>query len=581
MTKGMNKGVDLVKENFSRLRSIGGRTMLVWIVGLIAVGALAGCANSPSAKFSGDPSGTSTGTKNDTVGVTSGGPQNTTDSSGKVTGNQVDGAKNHEPLAFALADVVGQNRISINLMWTLVTGFLVMFMQAGFALVETAFCRSKNAAHTMMMNFMVYGLGMLGYWIAGFAFQFGGIGAVTSLGGTPALATQGGEFIVNLAGKPFGLFGTNGFFLAGGNYDVGIAVLFLFQMVFMDTAATIPTGAMAERWKWSAFAVFALFCSTLTYPIFGNWAWGGGWLSQLGVNFGLGHGYADFAGSGVVHAVGGWMGLAGAMVLGPRIGKYNKDGSVNATPGHNLTLAALGTFILAFGWFGFNPGSTLGASGGGLNRIGIIAVDTMLAGAAASFTAMSYTWIKWGKPDAGMMINGLLAGLVAITAPSGFVSPVNSVIIGGIAGVLVIGSVWFFDHIMHVDDPVGAISVHGVCGTWGVISLGLFADGSANYGGLWNGVAGSPKGLFYGDGGQLVAQLIGAIVCFAYVFGLSYVFFRLLDRVLGMRVNPEVEVGGVDIPEMGMLPYPPDWEWPTEDAPTRGPAAPVAAPVGT
>ena len=570
-----------MRQKLSWLRATGARTMLVWVIGLVAVAALAGCANSPSAKFAGDPSGTSTGTKNDTIGVTSGGPQNTTDSSGKVTGNLVDGAKNHEPLAFALADVVGQNRISINLMWTLITGFLVMFMQAGFALVETAFCRAKNAAHTMMMNFMVYGLGMLGYWIAGFAFQFGGIGAVTSLGGTPALATQGGEFIINLAGKPFGLFGTNGFFLAGGNYDVGIAVLFLFQMVFMDTAATIPTGAMAERWKWSAFAVFGLFCSTLTYPIFGNWAWGGGWLSQLGVNFGLGHGYADFAGSGVVHAVGGWMGLAGAMVLGPRIGKYNKDGSVNATPGHNLTLAALGTFILAFGWFGFNPGSTLGASGGGLNRIGIIAVDTMLAGAASSFAAMCYTWIRWGKPDPGMMINGLLAGLVAITAPSGFVSPVNSVIIGAIAGVLVVGSVWFFDHIMRVDDPVGAISVHGVCGTWGVIALGLFADGSANYGGLWNGVTGSPKGLFYGDAGQLMAQVIGAVVCFAYVFGLSYVFFRLLDRVLGMRVTPEVEVGGVDIPEMGMLPYPPDWEWPADDAPSRGPAMPVPAPMGT
>jgi Amt family ammonium transporter len=342
----------------------------------------------------------------------------------------------------------------------------------------------------------------------------------------------------------------------------------------MDTAATIPTGAMAERWKWSGFAVFALFCSTLTYPVFGNWAWGGGWLSQLGANFGLGHGYVDFAGSGVVHAVGGWMGLAGAMVLGPRIGKYNKDGSVNATPGHNLTLAALGTFILAFGWFGFNPGSTLGASGAGLNRIGIIAVDTMLAGAAASFSAMAYTWIRWGKPDPGMMINGLLAGLVAITAPSGFVSPINAVIIGLIAGVLVIGAVWTFDHIFKVDDPVGAISVHGVCGTWGILSVGLFADGTANYGGAWNGVTGSVHGLFYGDPSQLVAQAIGAATCFVYVWGLSYIFFRIVDRVLGMRVTPAVELAGVDIPEMGMIPYPEDWGAPEAPVPPLAPAYP-------
>jgi Amt family ammonium transporter len=553
----------------------GARTMLLLVVVPIAIIFITGCANSPAAHSNGDPSGTGTGTRSDTIGATQGGPQVTTDSSGKVTGDDLQKNKDKEPLAYLLADVVGQNRISANLVWTLVTGFLVMFMQAGFALVETGFTRLKNAGHTMMMNFMVYGLGMLGYFIAGFAFQFGGVGAVASLGGTAPLTGAGGEWVINLFGKPFGLLGTNGFFLAGGTYDVAVAVLFLFQMVFMDTAATIPTGAMAERWKWSGFAVFALFCSTLTYPVFGNWAWGGGWLSQLGANFGLGHGYVDFAGSGVVHAVGGWMGLAGAMVLGPRIGKYNKDGSVNATPGHNLTLAALGTFILAFGWFGFNPGSTLGASGAGLNRIGIIAVDTMLAGAAASFSAMAYTWIRWGKPDPGMMINGLLAGLVAITAPSGFVSPVNSVIIGLIAGVLVIGAVWTFDHIFKVDDPVGAISVHGVCGTWGVLSVGLFADGTANYGGGWNGVTGSVHGLFYGDPGQLVAQLIGAVTCFVYVWGLSYIFFRIVDRVLGMRVTPAVELAGVDIPEMGMIPYPEDWGAPEETpVPPMAPAYP-------
>jgi Amt family ammonium transporter len=363
---------------------------------------------------------------------------------------------------------------------------------------------------------------------------------------------------VTLFDKPFGLLGLNGFFLGGNTYDVSIAVMFLFQMVFMDTAATIPTGAMAERWKFSAFCVFGFFCSTITYPVFGNWAWGGGWLAQLGTNFGLGHGYSDFAGSGVVHSVGAWMGLAGAMILGPRIGKYNKDGSANAIPGHDMTIAMLGTFILAFGWFGFNPGSSLAASGSGALRIGIVAVDTMLAGAAASLSAMLYTWWRAGKPAPGMMVNGILVGLVAITSPSGFVSPINAVIIGLIAGVIVCWGVKFFDKV-HVDDPVGAISVHGLGGVWGVLSVGLFADGTSNYGGSWNGVSGSVTGLFYGDPGQLVAQIIGAITCFVYVFAASYVFFKILEKTIGMRTTAEAELIGLDIPEMGDYAYPKDF----------------------
>ncbi|MDE3074694.1 MAG: ammonium transporter [Chloroflexota bacterium] len=553
----------------------------------LAIVLLAGCGNSFGASAKGDPSGTATGSHGDVVAQVDGAPQYV-DKTGKPTGDvtqaakdkdgnplsEIDANKDKEPLAAALSNVIGQNRIAINIVWTLVTGYLVMFMQAGFATVEAGFTRAKNAAHTMSMNFMIYGLGLLGYFIAGFAFQFGGIGGLATLGGGGAL---GSELTLTIAGKPFGIIGTSGFFLAGGTYDVAIAVMFLFQMVFMDTAATIPTGAMAERWKFSAFAVFGFFCSTLTYPVFGNWAWGGGWLSQLGSNFGLGHGYADFAGSGVVHSVGGWMGLAGAMILGPRIGKYNKDGSSNAIPGHNITLAILGTFILAFGWFGFNPGSTLAASGSGALRIGIIATDTMLAGAAASLTAMLYMWYTKGKPDPGMMANGVLAGLVAITAPSGFVSPVFAVVIGGIAGVLVCWSVWFFDHIAKVDDPVGAISVHGVCGAWGVLSVGLFADGTSNYGGAWNGVSGSVTGLFFGDAGQLAAQVVGVVVCFAYVFGLSYLFFKVVDKVIGLRTAPEVEIGGLDIPEMGALAYPADF-------PLTGPSYPVqgngtAAPV--
>jgi Amt family ammonium transporter len=533
----------------------------------LAAVVLAGCGNSLAATAKGDPAGVATGTKSDVVAVIDGAP---------TTADDIEKAKSSEPLAYALSNVVGQNRIGINFVWTLVAGFLVMFMQAGFALVETGFTRAKSAAHTMTMNFMIYGLGMLGYFVVGFAFQFGGIGGLPTLGGGGALASAG-EVTITLFDKPFGLFGTNGFFLGGGTYDVAIAVMFLFQMVFMDTAATIPTGAMAERWKFSAFCIFGFFCSTLTYPIFGNWAWGGGWLSQLGANFGLGHGYADFAGSGVVHAVGGWMGLAGAIVLGPRIGKFNKDGSANAIPGHNMTIAILGTLILAFGWFGFNPGSTLAASGGGALRIGIIAVNTMLAGAAGSLAAMLYMWIRRGKPDAAMTVNGILAGLVAITAPSGFVSPIFSVVIGLIAGVLVCLSVAFFDNVAKVDDPVGAISVHGVCGTFGLVALGLFADGTSNYGGAWNAVPGSVTGLFFGDPGQLIAQVVGAVTCFAYVGGLSFVFFKVVDKVIGMRTTPEAEIGGLDIPEMGQWAYPADF-------PATGPAhVPPAStmPAGT
>ncbi|HEX8966630.1 MAG TPA: ammonium transporter [Chloroflexota bacterium] len=534
----------------------------------------------------GDPAGTATGSKADVVGQVDGAPQYV-DSSGKPTGDvtqaakdadgntvtEIDTAKTSEPLAYALSNVIGQNRIAINFVWTLVTGYLVMFMQAGFALVETGFTRAKSAGHTMMMNFMVYGLGMLGYFIAGFAFQFGGIGGLATLGGGGALASAG-EVTLTIADKPFGLVGTNGFFLSGGTYDVAIAVMFLFQMVFMDTAATIPTGAMAERWKFSAFAVFAFFVSTLTYPIFGNWAWGGGWLAQLGSNFGLGHGYVDFAGSGVVHSVGGWMALAGAIVLGPRIGKFNKDGSANFIPGHNMTFALLGCFILAFGWFGFNPGSTLAASGSGALRIGIVAVNTMLAGAAGSLSCMLYMWWSKGKPDPTMTANGILAGLVAITAPSGFVSPVSSVIIGLVAGVLVCWAVWFFDNVAKVDDPVGAISVHGVNGAWGVLAAGLFADGTSNYGGTWNAVAGNVTGLFFGDPGQFVAQVIGVVTCFVYVGGLSFVFFKVVDRVIGMRTTPEAELGGLDIPEMGAYGYPIDF-------PGAGPAFPVVAATTT
>jgi Amt family ammonium transporter len=435
-----------------------------------------------------------------------------------------------------------------------VTGYLVMFMQAGFAAVETGLCRAKNANHTFMMNFMVYGFGLFAYWVMGFALQQGGCAPVSTLGGLTPLNS---EFSFNfLGGKTWGLFGQKGFFLSGASYDVGIMVMFLFQMVFMDTAATIVTGAAAERWKFAAFAISSMALAAITYPLYANWAWGGGWTSALGANYGLGHGYCDFAGSGVVHGVGGMSALAVSMIIGPRIGKYNKNGKPNPMPGHDMTMVLLGCFILAFGWFGFNPGSTLGASANGDLRIGTIAVNTMLAGCTGSIASLLYMWIRYGKPDASMAGNGLLAGLVAITAPSGFVNTVGAAIIGFAAGMIVCLSVEFIERVLAVDDPVGAISVHGTCGLWGVISVGLFADGTSNYGGSWNGVNGSVRGLFYGDPSQLVAQLIGCATLVGIVFTLSYVLNWIVDIVVGQRVGAATELEGLDLPEMGALGYP-------------------------
>jgi len=357
-------------------------------------------------------------------------------------------------------------------------------------------------------------------------------------------------------GKTWGIFGQNGMFLSGHTYDVGVMVIFLFEMVFMDTALTIVTGACAERWKFLAFAVSSVLMGAFTYPLYGNWAWGAGWLSQLGTNLGLGKGYCDFAGSGVVHAVGGLTALAVAMIVGPRIGKYNRDGSSNPIIGHDISAVLIGCFILAFGWFGFNPGSTLGASGNGNLRIGSIAVNTMLAGCTGTFGAILYMWGLKGKPDASMSGNGLLAGLVAITAPSGFVNTVGAAIIGLVAGVLVCVSCAFVENVLKVDDPVGAISVHGTNGLWGVLSVGLFADGTSNYGGSWNGVTGSVTGLFYGDTSQLVAQLVGISTLLGFVFTFSFLLNLVLDFFLGQRVSAETEMAGLDIPEMGQLGYP-------------------------
>ena len=478
------------------------------------------------------------------------------DPGGTITGTIADVPAADSKVGVTLPDVAnqaGQNKIAINFTWTLITGFLVMFMQAGFAMVESGLCRAKNANHTYMMNFFVYTCGLFAYWIIGFAIQMGGAAGNSNLGGLQPLAS---EHAISMFGHTWGLWGQAGMFLSGHTYDVGVMVIFLFEMVFMDTALTIVTGACAERWKFLAFTVSSLIMGALTYPLFGNWAWGAGWLSQLGTNLGLGKGYCDFAGSGVVHAVGGITALAVCLIVGPRIGKYNRDGSSNAILGHDVSAVLIGCFILAFGWFGFNPGSTLGASANGNLRIGTIAVDTMLAGCTGTIAAFLYMLMLKGKPDYSMSGNGLLAGLVAITAPSGFVNTVSACIIGFVAGILVCLACAFFENSLKVDDPVGAISVHGVNGLWGVLSVGLFADGTSNYGGSWNGVMGSVTGLFYGDASQLVAQLVGISTLIGVIFSLSIIINLLIEFFIGHRVSAETEMAGLDIPEMGQLGYP-------------------------
>ena len=470
-------------------------------------------------------------------------------------------------------DRMAHNLYSINYVWALVAGFLVMFMQAGFMMVETGLCRAKNSSHTAAMNLMIYPLGGIAFWLYGFAIGWGNWwngpvapGWFPSLG--PGLSVLNGGWgigaAVDAAGKAtgaftYGVIGTTGWFLTGVANDVAVMVLFFFMMVFMDTTATIPTGAMAERWSWKNFVLYG-FWVALPYCLYANWVWGGGWLAQGGLNWGLGHGAVDFAGSGVVHAMGGIIALAGAMVIGPRIGKFDSQGRPKAMPGHSVPMVVAGTFILAFGWFGFNPGSTLAGTD---LRISFVVVNTMLASFAGSLFAMFTLWVKGLKPDSTMMCNGMLAGLVAITAPCAFVNPVGAVIIGAVAGVLVVLSVFFFEA-RGIDDPVGAISVHGTNGLWGVLSVGIFATGE--YGAGWNGVVrdemvklyGSDgvRGLLYGDFSQFFMQAIDCVVVAAFGFVMAYVWFKVSDVITPLRVSKEVEIEGLDGPEMGVLGYP-------------------------
>jgi Amt family ammonium transporter len=468
------------------------------------------------------------------------------DPSGNSTGNisNITAAVAGSPTISEIADQVGKNKIAINFVWVMLTAFLIFFFQAGFAMVETGFTRAKNAMHTMAMNFIVFIIGTIGFYLVGFAFQFGGVGPLSSLGGTAVLNKE-------LAIAGWGIIGYKGFFLSGSTYDVAIFTMFFFQMVFMDTTCTIPTGAMAERVKIKAVIASSFFISMIYYPIYGNWVWGGGWLSQLGIKLGLGHGALDFAGSGVVHAMGGLIALTGAIVLGPRIGKFRRDGKPVAIAGHHIPMAIIGTIILFFGWFAFNAGSTLAGTD---LRLGVVATNTMIAGAFGAVSAMTYMWLRYGKPDPTMMANGALAGLVAITAPCAFVNSISAMIIGLIAGILVCVSIWIIENKFKIDDPVGAISVHGVNGIWGLFALGLFADGS--YGNGINGVEGVVRGLFYGGYGQFFAQLIDIGALLVWGIGTSLIFWKILNKIMKIRVNAADEISGLDIPEMGVLAYP-------------------------
>lgn len=409
-------------------------------------------------------------------------------------------------LAFAEETPVTAEAVQthLNYVWTLVAAFLVFFMQAGFAMVEAGFTRAKNACNILMKNLMDFGMGALGFFFVGFGLMFG---------------------------TSNGWFGTSGFLLAdfGVDADPWVYAFFLFQVVFAATAATIVSGGIAERTKFSAYLVFSALVTAVVYPVFGSWAWGGlykggGWLEGLG--------FIDFAGSTVVHSIGGWAALAGAIVVGPRLGKYTASGKPQGIPGHSIPLASLGVFILFFGWFGFNAGSTTT----GDTSIALIALTTALAGAASCVATVYYTWLRFRKPDVGMVLNGCLAGLVGITAGCANVSPLSAILIGLVAGVLVTESVVFFDKI-GVDDPVGAVSVHGVCGAWGTLAAALF----------------NAEGFTLA---QLGVQALGVATAFAWGFGASFLLWSVLKATMGVRLSAEEELRGCDASEHGCSAYP-------------------------
>jgi Amt family ammonium transporter len=477
------------------------------------------------------------------------------------------------PTAESVKKALDTSIQTTNLLWIIIGALLVIFMQAGFALVETGFCRAKHAAHVVSTNFAIFGLGFVAFFLVGFPLMFGGYsynlpGFDYGLTQAPGGALIGsGDWVFLWQG------GWAGSWFDGTNLALSGAAgaFFLYMVAFMDTVATIPTGAMAERWKWKSFVIWGLFAGAIYYPIFGAWTWGGGWLAKLGNSMGWGNGYVDFAGSGVVHTVGGVAGLAGALVLGPRIGKFAKDGTPRALPGHHIPMAMLGTFILLFGWFGFNAASTFASSD---PQFATVAVNTALAAAFGSVACMFYVTARTGKPDPAMLAYGMLAGLVAITAPCAFVDPWAAALLGVLAGVGVVEAVFFFERKVKIDDPVGAVSVHGICGSLGVLFVGIFANGKygidAGGAGIgWNGTtthvgadgkAEGVTGILYGGNGagQLITQVIAVVVLWTVILGIAYAFFKIQDTLTkgGIRPTEEDENAGLDRPEMGVLAYP-------------------------
>ena len=417
--------------------------------------------------------------------------------------------------AWAQDDAITAEQVQThaNILWTLVAACLVFWMQAGFAFVESGFTRAKSAAHIMMKNLLDMSIGAMSFWLVGFGLMFG--------------ATTG-----FFGGDHFMLSPDNG--TGDGQWEY---TFWMFQVVFAATAATIVSGAMAERTKFSAYLIYSVVISAVIYPVFGHWAWGNlllpnaVWLADMGFN--------DFAGSTVVHSIGAWAALAGAICVGPRIGKFTKDGKARAIPGHSMTMGALGVFILFLGWFGFNAGSTTTADG----SVARIAVNTFLAGCAGSIASMLVSWAKFGKPDVGMTLNGVLAGLVGITAGCATSTPLGSIIIGLIAGVIVVYSVLLFDG-LKIDDPVGAVSVHGVCGAWGTLAAGLLHESV---------FTGDPE---YDLMGALFVQVVGIVAAFAWAFGTAFILFKAIDATIGLRVSEEEEIEGLDLAEHGYSAYP-------------------------
>ncbi len=403
---------------------------------------------------------------------------------------------------------IGLN-ISINNIWVLITAFLVMFMQPGFALVEAGFTRSKNTGNILMKNLLDFCIGSLAFWFVGYSLMYG-------------------DSIAGLIGNPASKFSfTDSGFANYANYTD-----LIFQTVFAATAATIVSGAMAERTKFNAYLIYSLFVSLVIYPVSGHWKWGGGWLNDLG--------FHDFAGSTIVHSVGGWIALTGAAILGPRVGKY-VNGKARAIPGHSLALATLGVFILWFGWFGFNPGSELAATGASTVNIGRIAVTTNLAASAGAITAMLVAWARYRRPTVSSALNGALAGLVAITAGCDAVSPAGAVLIGVIAGVVLVFSVEFIDTVIKIDDPVGAISVHGVCGALGTLLVGIFS---------------TEQGLLYTGSLKLLGiQAIGVLAVAAWALSTGFILFKILKATNGLRVSRRIEEEGLDVYEHGEIAY--------------------------